>query len=53
MVKPMLLNIWLKRVKTSTNIACFLRGRDVGTGKVKAESKVVETSDGSTALRIP
>jgi hypothetical protein len=53
MVKPMLVNIRLERVQTSSNVDYFLRGRDAGIGKVEAKSEVVQTSDGSTALRIP
>jgi hypothetical protein len=53
MVKPMLVSIWLKGVQAFANIDCFLLGRDNGVGKIKAESQVVQTSNGSTALRIP
>jgi hypothetical protein len=38
MVKPMLVNIRLKGVQTSTNVDRFLHGRDAGIGKVEAKS---------------
>ena len=53
MVKPMLMNVWLKSVQAFANSDCFPPGRDIGSGEVEAESQVVYASNGSTTLRIP
>jgi hypothetical protein len=53
MIKPMLMNVWLKSVQALANPDCFPPGRDVGIEEVEAESQVVQASYGSTSLRIP